>query len=295
MIAGQKTIKVDTREFRANIETFESSAELIRVTSQRETRFGDNTIARRKLEAEWYGASSGKEAMDFCERGWSVKTAEIQKLTREVQKRIPARKQETFNNVCGFAPVVPLALSGSPLSMLDSRQVPKRTRVLDVVYDQTISAMYGADTLLECGMAMLEYVMRLEASGYRVRLSVMADYTDDWSGDICIVRIKQETQPFNIERMCYPLFNPGMFRVIGFGWYERCPTSRRRPGYGRALGYTFDKPEQRAIVHRELFGPHAIVVGATDIAKALKKAKMEDRDPTAEARNYLESLSGIEA
>ena len=282
-----KTLKTEigsgygTRTFTSNVEIYNSSMEMVQVVKTRKVRFNRDYFKGTDLESDWHGVESGAEALQLCEKGWTAKVPEIQKLVREIQKRIPCRKVETFNNVCGFAPVVPLALSGSPLSMLDSRQTVRKTRVIDLVYDMTLSCMYRADELLSIGMAVLEYVMRLEASGYRVRLSVMTDYTDYDSGDFVLTRIKSETQPFNIERQCFPLFNPAMFRVIGFGWYTTCPTTKSRSGLGRALSYSV-KGKERNAVFEAILGKTACVISAVDLIKS---------DDT---RKFLETNVGIE-
>lgn len=285
-----KTLKTEigtgysARMFTSNVEIFDSSAEMVRVVKTRNVQFGDEEyFTDSHLRENWHGVSSGEEALQLCEKGWTAKVPEIQKLVREIQKRIPCKKVETFNNVCGFAPVVPLALSGSPLSMLDCRTVVRKTRVIDLVYDMTLSCRYSAKDLLDIGMAVLEYVMRLEASGYRVRLSVMTDYTDYDSGDFVLTRIKSETQPFNIERQCFPLFNPAMFRVIGFGWYTTCPTSKYRSGHGRALTYSA-KSEERNEVYKAMLGEHAVVISAVNLIEC-----------KGDKREFLETNVGIEA
>lgn len=282
-----KTLKTEigsgygTRTFTSNVEIYNSSMEMVNVVKTRKVRFNRDYFKDTELDNNWHGVESGAEALQLCEKGWTVKVPEIQKMVKEIQKHIPCKKVETFNNVCGFAPVVPLALSGSPLSMLDGRQTVRKTRVIDLVYDMTIACMYHVDDLLSIGMAVLEYAMRLEASGYRVRLSVMTDYTDYDSGDFVLTRIKSETQPFNIERQCFPLFNPAMFRVIGFGWYTTCPTTKSRSGFGRALSYSV-KSKERNAVFESILGKNACVISAVDLIKC------ED------TRKFLETNVGIE-
>lgn len=284
-----KTLKTEigsgygTRTFTSNVEIYDSSMEMVNVVKTRKVRFNKDYFKDTELDNNWHGVESGAEALQLCEKGWTAKVPEIQKLVREIQKRIPCKKVETFNNICGFAPVVPLALSGSPLSMLDCRQTVRKTRVIDLVYDMTLSCIYRADELLSIGMAVLEYVMRLEASGYRVRLSVMTDYTDYDSGDFVLTRIKSESQPFNIERQCFPLFNPAMFRVIGFGWYTTCPTSKSRSGLGRALSYSV-KGKERNAVFESILGKNACVISAVDLIKC-----------EGDKREFLETNVGIEA
>lgn len=268
MIAKQTDITVGKhRMFAMNYEVYESPAELVRVLESRENvdKHGDgDMLARRKLRENWHGVQNSKEALDLCANGWSVKTPEIKRLTKEVQKRIPAHTQKMVPGVCGFAPIVPLALAGSPTSMLTSIRLPRNAKTIDLYYDMTLSFILSAEDLLDMGMAVCEAVMRLEASGYRVRLSMMQSYTDNLDGDALIVRIKREDQPFNIEKMAFPLFNPAAFRVLGFAWEDRCPTCPHRSGRGRGLGYSRSDEELDAIA-KEMFGKNAIMVSASNM------------------------------
>lgn len=285
MIASKKSVRIGDDRMDFNIETYQSSAELVRLTKSRKRRIGDDTLGAKEFYSSWEGVNSPQDALDLCENGWSAKVGEVQKLVKEAQRRIQSKRLVQTQGVCGFAPIVPLALSGSPQSMLDMKIVPKKTKTIDLYYDMTVGAFMSSERLLQIGMKVLEAVMSLESSGYRVRLSAVQNYSNSSQSDILVVRIKDETQPFNIERMCFPLFNPAFFRVIGFGWYERCPTTTYKSAYGRSLGYILNKKEL-AKVSEELFGRNAVVIYASNLHEDLKKAEQKGED----GRKVMEDL-----
>lgn len=272
MHANVKTVKIHTkqiseRDYRFNFEVYDSPAELVRVTQSRAVcdKYGDgDMLARADLDKSWYGVESSQEALDLCANGWSAKMKQVQAMTRDVKRRIPATKARVVNDVCGFAPVVPLALTGSPASMISMVQVPHKSKTIDLYYDMTLCCGLSSSKLMAMGMGICEAVMRLEASGYRVRLSMMQSYAERDEGDFLIVRIKPETQPFNLEKMAFPLFNPAMFRVLGFAWEDRCPTAKCRSGRGRGLGYMYGK-EALGQISTGVFGPNAVLVVASKI------------------------------
>lgn len=272
MHANTKTVRIHTpkiqsRDYRFNYEVYDSPAEFVRITQSRafDDKHGDgDMLARTDLDTGWYGVGSSQEALDLCANGWGAKMRQVTAMTREAKRRIPASRSRMVNDVCGFAPVVPLALAGCPMSMISTVQVPRKSRTIDLYYDMTLSCTLPSSRLMSMGMGICEAVMRLEASGYRVRLSMMQSYADYKDGDHLIIRIKDETQPFNLERMCFPLFNPAMFRVLGFAWEDRCPTAVHRWGRGIGLGYKYGKEALRQI-SEGVFGPNAIIVFASKL------------------------------
>ncbi len=286
MISMDRTIRLGYKDFKVSMECFGSSAELVETVDGRSFRncYDKDTFARRKLDPEWHCVKSADEAKTLCADGWSAKVSDVLERVRQVRRTMPTSKIATVRSVCGFAPVVPLVLSGCPESMLDVRMTPRRTRTVDVVYDMTCSCKYKAEDLMEVGLEVLEYIMRLEASGYRVRLAMMLSFSDSMSADIVTVKIKDEARPFNLERQCFPLFHPAMFRVIGFGWYERSPTSKYRLGHGKALSYALSQ-EERQEVAKALFGPNAVMISSADLLNARNDGK--------DVKGVLESAIGI--
>ena len=79
----------------------------------------------------------------------------------------------------------------------------------------------------------------VEAKGIQTRLSVgfMPAENDDEA--ICpTLTIKDFGQKFDLQKICFPLAHPSMFRRIGFKYLETCPDITDRGwsfGYGRPI------------------------------------------------------------
>jgi hypothetical protein len=256
--------KVDIKEFNhiMNIEKFDSANELVKTCLERKYRseFGTDTLnGDRDGDKSWTGCKDIKTALDLLSNGWSENVAKLTSKMNGVTQKVDGKRITFRNDVVGFNPIVPLAIMGVPESMLNSKMKPIKTKVIDVYYDTTVSCGNSPEQIMANGMKVMETVINLEQSGYRVRLSAMQGYTDRNSSDILIVGVKSEYQPLDIKRIMFPLMHPAMFRLVGFGWYERCPTSKYRGGYGHGFAYDFNESQMDSIV-KAAFGKTAIYI-----------------------------------
>lgn len=284
MIAKKMTGQIGDRTFDFNVEMFEGANELIDVCESRtkNPQFWEDQFGSKYCDGSWTGCGTMEEVKNYCRGNWDEKVPQIKEMVRDIQKRIKTNKPRFFNDVAGFAPVVPLVLSRVPNSMINGRVKPKKTKVIDLYYDATMSCGNSPDTLIEMGMKAVEYILRAEACGYRVRLTACQFYYSGNSADVLMVRIKNENQPLNIQRMMFPMFHPAFFRVIGFGWYERCPTSKRRSGYGHCMAYDFDVKKMNEMFEK-MIGKHAIYLSAVHI----QKVKAQEGETLNSARGRL--------
>ncbi len=256
-----RKVKMKCQSHTANVELYNSANELVDTCLKRTYKGGSfhgDTFSgsRDKGGRKWNGGLTAKQSLETLANGWSEN---VEKLTKKMNsvKQLADGKRNTFrNDVVGYSPIVPLAIMGVPTSMISSTQKKIKSKIIDIYYDTTVSCGNSAKQILDNGMKLMETVVNLENSGYRVRLSAMQSYSVSDSSDILIVRVKNENQPLDIKRVMFPIMHPAMFRVIGFGWYERCPTAEYRNGYGRGLSYNMSEKEFDIFV-KELFGKSA--------------------------------------
>lgn len=232
-------------------------------------------------------ASFRVQFMDNVRKGKYPMAKKVEVEEPKVQDSAIHEPQTPQTSMAGFAPVVPLVLARVPNSMINCHVEPKKSRVLDVYYDATMGCGNGPDVLIEMGMKAVEYILRAEAQGYRVRLTAVQMYYNNGSADVLMVRIKNENQPLNIQRMMFPMFHPAFFRVIGFGWYERCPTSKHRGGYGHSMAYDYDVKEMNRMFEGML-GKQAIYLSAVHIQKV--HAKYGETKDEARSRLVKDTL-----
>ena len=95
-----------------------------------------------------------------------------------------------FNDVVGYAPIVPLALQGVPAAMQNAYMKPIKAKVLNVYYDMTASCGTKSEDIIEAGQKLLAAIMELEMQGYKFNLYAIQSYAGSRDVDILCTKIK---------------------------------------------------------------------------------------------------------
>lgn len=222
-----------------------------------------------KCDSSFEGIKSMSEAYDMMNNGWSEKVDVLKENIRNVQQKMSSEKISGLRpDVVGFVPIVPNALMGLPNSMLNTNMKPKKNKVINIVYGLSFSAYVDKDEIIEAGLKVMQAIMRLEAQGFRVRLTACQNYSprDNKCQHLMTVRCKSEDQPLDAQRVMFPMFHPAMFRSIGFGWYETLPEATYLEGYGTPI-YHYMSEKQIDDMMCQLFGRTAIYLDGTAVLK----------------------------
>lgn len=183
------------------------------------------------------------------------------------------KRFKSFNDVAGYAPIIPNAIMGLPNSMVNSAMKPIKTKVLDVYYEMTCPAYRESKELIEAGQKMLGVILEMEAQGYRFNLYCTQGYYSPSTGcDMVCVKVKSASQPMDLKRMSFPIAHTAFFRGIGFDWYSKFPKGTYRPGYGRAISAEKSQDDIQE-EYRKLFGKSAIYFSAETICRKEDKAE----------------------
>ena len=257
----KKIINTNThKDYKFNIELFNSAFEMARVDKEREitnTRFRD---ARRNIDRSWTGIEDFEQAMEFLRNGHQET---VDKLKQKINLTGQSKRFNFQNNPQGFAPIVPLALKGVPNCMVDMTMKPIKAKVIDIYYDMTCSSYVESDDIIKAGREMLKAIYELEAQGYRFNLYSVQSYSDRGGSDMVIIKIKSATQPVDLKRISFPICHTGFFRVIGFDWYSRFPNGTYRMCYGHSIKNEFY--EELNDVAKQLFGKNSVYFSAQKI------------------------------
>lgn len=242
-----KDVRVDTligghRDYHCVTEIFNDVKEVIEVTKTRELHSGCGSqdylnTNRIGIDEDFHGVESYEEFEDLALNGYNCDLAEALKSEMKVQLRnTQVRKRtETFNDVVGFVPNVPLAIMGVPTSMVNSRTRVIKRKCVNIFIDVAVPARCSTEKATECYKQVLRNVMQLEADGYAVRITAISTFARDVRIYSLAVRIKNEGQRFNLKSMCFPLAHPSFERILAFGWYTRHPQTEYMFRCGRAL------------------------------------------------------------
>lgn len=252
--------------FKVNVEIYDNASDIVKDCEQREiTSVSFNDMKKNKnMCKSWEGVESYSEALGFMKDGYKP-TVEAFKDTVKNIKSADVQKRISFkNDICGFAPIVPLALKGVPQSMINVGYKPIKQKVVDVYYNITLSSCFSADDIVKAGQKVLGVILELEKQGYRFNLYAIQAYSDNSSADMLAVKVKSADKPFDLNRMSFTLTHPAFFRVIGFDWYSKVPEGKYRLSYGKPLTVCVSTEKAEKIV-KGIFGKNALLISANEI------------------------------
>lgn len=233
-------------------EKFSSIAELMTTLEKRE----NNAIMKschsssEKGDKGWYGTDSFEEASQLMRTGYTEVLPKIKeglktssKVISRLTSDIPRRKQE--NSVIGFVPNVPNALLNLPNSMIDVKMIVQKRKTLNIVYIMSGSAAYSIDMWIKAGISLLTAIKIIERMGISVKIDC-SFYCGTIDNETAMgsVTVKNYGQPLDIQKLCFPLVNPSMFRRIGFKFLETTPIiSKEGFAYGYGRGFEMNSSE----------------------------------------------------
>lgn len=250
----------------AHVEVYDSVMDVVRDCKERKIRRSRfNDMRNKSMSKGFEGVENYDEALQIMNDGWAEEVkglqATVNKVKTMTQKRIAFR-----NEIQGFAPIVPLAILGVPNAMINTIMKPIKSKVISVYYNMGISWGNDAEVIVKNGRKVVEAIVNLENSGYRVNLYSLQSYSDEEGSDILAVKVKSANQPLDLKRICFPIMHAAMFRVIGFDWYSKFPKGTYRIGYGKPLSIALGDEKAQGLV-KELFGKEAVYLMATEIQR----------------------------
>lgn len=279
--------KTQAKKMNFNVEVFNSAGEVVDVSARRKMtseKFHDFDKGYMP-DSEWCGNFKTFEEVKTAMREGYQPTVDRLKGAFKANLAGQAKRISFFNDVVGFAPIVPLALMGIPTAMQNSYMKPIKAKVIDVYYDMTCSWAVDSDDIIKAGQTLLGAILELEMQGYKFNLYATQTYSSDGDCDMLCTKIKSSNTPLDLKRMSFPLTHTAYFRVIGFDWYSKTPKGRYRNAYGRGLPYEVDNDTLQAL-YKELFGKNLVVFSA---AKILKKDKEHIKEAIAESSKAVKS------
>lgn len=172
------------------------------------------------------------------------------------------------NDIHGFVPIVPNAIIGLPLSMINQTREAKKVKGIDILYNVSIRCGTGTDDIARKGAIMLSLIDALERKGFRVNLKV---------GSVCmkgntvhgvITTMKRYDEPLNIRKLAYYLVNPSCLRRTFFKLKETISelTNVTNNGYGTNNKFDKQREKLKAIYGEQLRIVDSSIMQNTDIS-----------------------------
>lgn len=187
---------------------------------------------------KWSGTYDFEEAKKLLKDGWNDMAQKLEKklslATRsEVTKTSPRPKY----SVAGYQACVPRYLQGVPESMIYSKRVPVKQKVITINKQVNYLASVSAEQIIDESVKALTIIAKLEAQGYRVNLNVVTCADSYGYYQVTRTCIKKANERLSIAKMAFPLVNPSMLRRILFRYSEVNPDTPRSwcGGYGSTV------------------------------------------------------------
>lgn len=187
-------------------------------------------------DVKWTGTQSFEEAMKLLKTGWDDMAKKLEtRLALEKQTIQQTTKQRMQYDVAGFQASVPRYLQGIPQSMVNTKRVPQKQKVITLVKNISYNSGISAEQIIENSVKALTIVKKIEAQGIRVNLDTIWIVRHNDEEVICRVRIKSAGERLNISKVAFPLVNPSMLRRLMFRFLEVVPEITMKSwtfGYG---------------------------------------------------------------
>ena len=223
------------------IESFESLTDYVNVIGGRNLNsvFANEVPCSMNGSDSFTGTKTYNDSLILISNGYKEG---LDNINEQIGKRINYQGVSSKNipqaSVVGYAPHVPNAIAGIPQSMMSTRKIQIKTKVISILYDISASAKMSTKQMAIAGSNLLELIMMLEIQGYRVELKIATSFCVRGQYCLSIVKVKSDKQPINPLKISYPLIHASFFRRQGFKWVETCPEITAKSlsdGYGYPL------------------------------------------------------------
>ena len=154
------------------------------------------------------------------------------------------QRRHIRTNVVGYAPHVPNAILNLPNSMILTESQPQKIKSISIVYNMCANCGTDASEFIKCGIVVLSLINTLELQGCRVNLKVAFFCgQEDNERAFGTLDVKDYREHLDLQKLCFPIAHPSMFRRFGFKWLETCEGLTDhdwRWGYGHSVSLRDD-------------------------------------------------------
>lgn len=231
-----------------NIIEFDSTNDLVSyIKNAKTTPWFRNCALSDSQNIEMYKFSSTMsfdEAFRMLRDGWATGAKKIEGQFKLIKGMSLDSKYTKFvQDVVGFQPIVANYLMGIPKSMVSSKIVAKKQKVVTLNMTMSFNCGTRASVMEANCLNVLKIVKAIEASGCRVNLNVFCSvkvYDTDirkLKYGLIRLRVKNADERLNISKVAFPIVHPSYLRRIMLRVIETNVffTSDFTRGYGSAI------------------------------------------------------------
>ncbi|MEM6500192.1 MAG: hypothetical protein AAF709_26235 [Pseudomonadota bacterium] len=217
--------------------------------------FWQNKPASRQTDrVDWYGTSSFEEAANYARYGWKdgLKNLVSANLSlADLAEGHTALRSED-RDVFGCRPDVALYCAGAPDHMVvPGDRLGPSAPLVDMVVQGSYSNNNEAEEIINHGAALASLIDATESEGRRVQLTMAFGIVAGAFEFDVLIRIKQHSEPLDMDRLAFALSNPSMFRRIVFSYIEQGQSAQ----WHNAFRHSYGQPKPYSKTGSEIIVP----------------------------------------
>ena len=230
-----------------NLDVFEDINDLVNYLKTAPTNriFSGRTLHSQKAsdgDSSFHDFNTYDEALSSLEYGFDKYFIEFEnclKKTKDYISKMKANKTGNFkNDVIGFVPIVPNAINGIPVNMINQNTKKKPIPTLRIFIERTVSCGVSVQDNTNFYSVVFALISLLEQKNIRCEIWECESSKDCDEIYINKTKIKDCLQPINTYKLQFPIISSDMLRRIGFRLLETCrslKTGGWHFGYGSPL------------------------------------------------------------
>lgn len=219
------------------IEKYNSISEFLKYIKNNPVKQGRTRADSQATDmTSWYGTGTYEEAVELLHKGCPDIAKRLEGTLKQDGKKSSNQnvRNVAINSVAGFQASVPRFLNGMPDSMINTKRVVHKEKVVNVIKQVSFLAGTSKQEVEDVALECLEFIQDIERKGQRVNLWIIRGNRCDGQDNACMVKIKGANERLNVSKVAFPIAHVSMLRRLMFSWMERCPEIKSNTSYGRS-------------------------------------------------------------
>lgn len=236
-----------TKKRKIIAENFKSLTQFIDIAEERpqnavfkEKEVPSSQRDETKQKQPQSGTKTYEEATKIMLAGYREPLDRMKKAILKIGQQDNHQRPRPRNDFVGFAPHVPNAIMGLPMTMINRDNIAPKTKTIHLTYSFCGAAMTTPKELEQGGINFISLVNSLEKQGYRVKIDLLFASLTDKTAACFTINLKEYGQQTNLLKLAFPLVHTAMLRRFSFKWLETTPDLKDNAfyfGYGTPLPF----------------------------------------------------------
>lgn len=206
---------------------FDSMAEFVSYVRDTPPTWNRQYLDENDRPKDWNGNVTFLQALNLAEFGWPEGRRMLSDVICEVDPNtLNVQATETLSlDVAGAYPLVPLAVTGDPASMIEVETTEASTKIVRIVATVSFRGTMSPKAVMSHGAAVLSYIDALENAGWRCEVIGRSLALNCYqNAQAMSVTLKRPQDHLDVDTMAFALIHPAFLRRLIFRYRETIPT-----------------------------------------------------------------------